>query len=107
MDFQRYYLSDADLNEDLKKSKSDITLMHRALIRLTMMLKKVKSWSKRKSLFWKGAAISGILTVLIIFIDLIISRTLITQYIFALTYALIVLAAINATGKNMNLIAIV
>ena len=45
MEFQRYYLSDTDLNEDLKKSKSDITLMHRALIRLTMMLKKVKSWS--------------------------------------------------------------
>ena len=107
MDFQRYYLSDADLNEDLKKSKSNITLMHRALIRLPMILRKVKSWSKPKSLFWKGAAISGILTVLIIFIDLIINRTLITQYIFVLTYALIVFAAIYGTGTNMNLITIV
>ena len=107
MEFQRYYLSDTDLNEDLKKSKSDITLMHRALIRLTMILKKVTSWSKPRSLFWKGAAISGILTVLIIFIDLIINRTLITQYIFVLTYALIVFAAIYGTGTKMNLITIV
>ena len=107
MEFQRYYLSDTDLNEDLKKSKSNITLMHRALIRLPMILRKVKSWSKPKSLFWKGAAISGILTVLIIFIDLIINRTLITQYIFVLTYALIVFAAIYGTGTNMNLITIV
>ena len=107
MDFQRYYLSDADLNEDLNKSKSNIALMHRALIRLTMILRKVKSWSKPKSLFWKGATISGILTVLIIFIDLIINRTIVTQYICVLTYAMIVLAAINVTGKNMNLIAIV
>ena len=107
MEFQRYNLSEADLNEDLKKSKSNITLMHRALIRLPMILRKVKSWSKPKSLFWKGAAISGILTVLIIFIDLIINRTLITQYIFVLTYALIVFAAIYGTGTNMNLITIV
>ena len=107
MEFQRYNLSEADLNEDLKKSKSNITLIHRALIRLPMILRKVKSWSKPKSLFWKGAAISGILTVLIIFIDLIINRTLITQYIFVLTYALIVFAAIYGTGTNMNLITIV
>ena len=65
----------------------------------------IKLWQKPKSIFGKGAAISGILTVLIILIDLILNRTLITQYIFVLTYSLIVFAAINATGKNiiMNL----
>ena len=53
MEFQRYNLSEADLNEDLKKSKNNLTLMHRALIRLTMILKKVTSWSKPRSLFCK------------------------------------------------------
>ena len=81
--------------------------MHRELILLIMISKTVKSWLKPKSIFGKGAAISGILIVLIICIDLIINRTLITQYIFILTYALIVFATINATGKNINILKIV
>ena len=81
--------------------------MHRELILLIMISKTVTSWLKPKSIFGKGAAISGILIVLIICIDLIINRTLITQYIFILTYALIVFATINATGKNINILKIV
>ena len=67
----------------------------------------IKLCPKPKSIFAKGAAISGILTILIILVDLIVNRTLITQYIFVLTYSLIVFAATNATGKNITILTIV
>ena len=67
-----------------------------------MMLKTIESWIKSKSIFDKGFAISGIVIILVVFLDLMINRSLINQYIYILSYVIAAVTTLISTG-NKNL----
>ena len=67
-----------------------------------MMLKTIESWIKSKSIFDKGFAISGIVIILVVFLDLMINRSLINQYIYILSYVIAAVTTSISTG-NSNL----
>ena len=64
-----------------------------------MTLNAVASWFQSKSLFHKGIAICGIIIIFVIFVDLILNRSLLTQYFYVLTYIAIASIASKATGN--------
>ena len=64
-----------------------------------MLFQKFESWIQSKSIFDKGFAISGIVIILVIFLDLIINRSIITQYIYILTYVGAALVTSISTGN--------
>ena len=64
-----------------------------------MILKTCESWFKSKSMFNKGVTISGVVIILVVVLDLIINKSLITQYIYILTYSAIAFASLKVTGE--------
>lgn len=64
-----------------------------------MMFKTIEAWIKSKSIFDKGFAISGIVIILVVFLDLMINRSLINQYIYILSYVIAAVTTLISTGN--------